>query len=1545
MRERERLKTGSTRAAIASATRGVPRRWWLRTAGQAFFVVFVCAFAMVAQAASTLVSQGSTLWHTGLGAATCSGCHGTEPSVAGFASSGHREASNNPAKITAILTCAAGGSCAGVTGGADPSGGQMAGAAFTTLNGNLTQKVQLSLYIGQFKTPSGSGGSLATRVNVAGTINIGTLIPTSGTTGAPADNGVAATDGSNGTTSVADATISGSSVIRNITYTPSANYVGNDSFTYTLTNPTGSSGPHTINVTVVGVDSAATASGRTNNAFSYTITTNGTPSGANPYSVTGTLPSGVTLDTATGVISGTPAAGAAGTYPVTVAVNTTIGAVNKAVTITIIGVTSAATINGTQGTPITTYTTTTNGTTSGANPFSVSVGTLPANLVLDTATGQITGTATNAGTTNVTLSVVTTVGTVTLPVTINIAFAGTPVVTGPATASGTVGTPITMVQLVATNPPITSYAATGLPPGLTLAAGTGQITGTPSQSQAAGNSNVFNVSVSATNGAGPGGSATLAFTINPSVVPAVSGATLNPSQGVAFNYDARAGNVTNLLVSVPTTGFAATGLPTGLSINAAGVISGTPTVSGSFTASVTATNSVGTPTAATFTINATPTIVPLISSPTGVTGTIGSPITPVTMVASNPPVTAYGGTGLPPGITVNPTTGLISGTPTAHGTFNATLTATNAAGPGSLAVTFTIAAVPAAAGAANMTVQLNTATTLDLAPFITGTSITGVRIVTNPTYGTVATSGTRVTYTPRTDYFGADAFTYAAFGAAGESAPAAVKVDVVGRPDPTRQQNVMGTLNAQVQAAQQFARTQISNFSRRLESLHRGGRAPRTAQAPGRVDPVAVAPAVADPFGEVADSSASAANPDARAIDAIAAQPAARARGAATPRDTRAIWPSETAGARPGFPSVSSAASPGAGLPSAPGFADLPQTSTGTMDGAGALRQIPGGGLAADVMSAIATRSLNVAQLAGGNGASAAPASTIGATEFWIEGSLNFGHRGTAASGGSIDFSTSGLSFGVDRRLSENLIVGVGVGVARDRTEIGTDGTKSIAKGASVAAYGSYQPTQNTFIDALVGVGTINFDTERLVAPIGAYAKSDRDGTQIFASLAGGYELRRGGVLWSPYGRIDVSYDRLKDASETGVGNFALHYFGQSMHSVQGAIGLRVESVHATSFGWMSPRARIELRHSFDGDVTSQIAYADQIAGQRYSISTAALERNAISIGIGGDFHMRNGLSLGLDYQLQKSYPEGSAQGIRLRLTQALDGKGVRRPLYERDPQAAGGAAHHDSSDIRFDVGMTYDDNVTRGRLPTETLRDTSVNLAANKVMIFPIADTVRVLVVGTVGGDRFHSYNGLDRLFGGVRGELQYRGSAAFDSPIIAAFGRVVGEQFESKVRRGVRASAGVSIRQPITDRILAFGALAHNERFAKSDVFDTRDNSLQLNLDYALSSDSTIYLAGEYRRGDVVSSGRGSLENIDIAKVFVLDDAFTNTPTFAYKVEATTNIFTLGYNLSFGTRDSLDLSWRRARSTPQARPGFNAAGPWSYVADQFSVVYLVRF
>ncbi|HJZ01970.1 MAG TPA: putative Ig domain-containing protein, partial [Streptosporangiaceae bacterium] len=141
--------------------------------------------------------------------------------------------------------------------------------------------------------------------------------------------------------------------------------------------------------------------------------------------------------------------------------------------------------------------------------------------------------------------------------------------------------------------------------------------------------------------------------------------------------------------------YTAAGLPAGLSVNSGtGLISGTPTTAGTSSVTVTAKDTTGASGSATFTwtVNPPGANTVTVTNPGTQTSTVGTAASlqiHASDSASGQTLT-YTATGLPAGLSINSATGLISGTPTTAGTSNVTVTATDttgASGPASFSWT------------------------------------------------------------------------------------------------------------------------------------------------------------------------------------------------------------------------------------------------------------------------------------------------------------------------------------------------------------------------------------------------------------------------------------------------------------------------------------------------------------------------------------------------------------------------------------------------------------------------------------------------------------------------------------------------------------------------------------------------------------------------------------------------------------------------------------------------------------------------------------------
>jgi hypothetical protein len=334
----------------------------------------------------------------------------------------------------------------------------------------------------------------------------------------------------------------------------------------------------------------------------------------------------------------------------------------------------------------------------GTNPlkWTITSGTLPAGLSLSTA-GSITGIPTAASSGTITFKVTDATGaydTTAITLTVNPPPALTIATT--SLPGGTIGTAYNQTLQASGGVPTYTWKITAgsLPAGLSLSSA-GVISGVPTGTSTSTSTFTVTVTDSQTPTAATK-SASLSITVTepPLSVTTTSATLAVGSKGTAYSQTLLAIGGTPPYTWSITAG----ALPPGLSLSnpSTGVISGTPTATGTSTFTVMVTDSVaGTATASLSIAINPPLAITTTSLPGGSTGTAYS----TTMTASGgaQPYAWKVATGsLPAGLSINSGTGVISGTPTATGTSNFTITVTDSE-------------VPAVNASASLSIAISTA--------------------------------------------------------------------------------------------------------------------------------------------------------------------------------------------------------------------------------------------------------------------------------------------------------------------------------------------------------------------------------------------------------------------------------------------------------------------------------------------------------------------------------------------------------------------------------------------------------------------------------------------------------------------------------------------------------------------------------------------------------------------------------------------------------------------------------------------------------------------
>lgn len=282
-------------------------------------------------------------------------------------------------------------------------------------------------------------------------------------------------------------------------------------------------------------------------------------------------------------------------------------------------------------------------------------------------------------------------------------------------------------------------------------------------------------------------------------------------------------------------------------------------------------------------------------------------------------------------------------------------------------------------------------------------------------------------------------------------------------------------------------------------------------------------------------------------------------------------------------------------------------------------------------------------------------------------------------------------------------------------------------------------------------------------------------------------------------------------------------------------------------------------------------------------------------------------------YDLQRHFLVITIMNILIAATASL-GILILNPVFAQNVQPDQQQNKATTFQYSYEAGLVLDDNVSRAKYQADIQDDTIASFSVGVKSSMPLSDYTRLTLGGRVEAEKYDVFGQLDNVKYFVDLKYQFAFGSGFSSPTYALKLSLGGIESKSDIRTSETAHLGIGMNKWLTTTINLSSAYTMKVREAETEVFDTRENQIMLNLDVDISSRQLIYLSYHFIDGDVVTSATPKPSTYDIAQVSEQDDAFKGLTTnqWAYRIDARSQVFTVGYNAAVNRQLSVDISYQ---------------------------------
>ena len=251
---------------------------------------------------------------------------------------------------------------------------------------------------------------------------------------------------------------------------------------------------------------------------------------------------------------------------------------------------------------------------------------------------------------------------------------------------------------------------------------------------------------------------------------------------------------------------------------------------------------------------------------------------------------------------------------------------------------------------------------------------------------------------------------------------------------------------------------------------------------------------------------------------------------------------------------------------------------------------------------------------------------------FWSEGTISVGRIDDTSLSSFKEINTSGLIFGMDKRVNERKIYGYAFQYGRDEVEVGTTSSSLDTGTFSLSRYSSLSFDDQKYIDSIVGISSLQTDHIRKSG--GNSLTGQRDGIQVFGSISFSTIYSKDNFNIAPNGKINLGYTELLKYRETGAD--ALIYDKQKILSGMTSAGLKVDK--KIEFENITLKLRGHLEYSANLSPTSKatVSYISD-PNTDFTLSIDVKDIHSARAGFGFDILTINGWSVTTSYERDQS--------------------------------------------------------------------------------------------------------------------------------------------------------------------------------------------------------------------------------------------------------------------------------------------------------------------